>query len=304
MARAGAADGYPMTVTDALARSVTFPAAPRRVVAMGHAPYAQLASLSVRPVGAWVNPAFAAHTDYLFPDPASIPSIVNVDWSPDPELIAQLRPDLVIGWYAGEAVLFGPIAPFFAIREFGTIGELKDNLRTLGRILSAASKAESSIQAFDRRLAAYRQIAPHDRSVLFVSGRDTKRFSVATTGNLICQLADQVADCTRISPVSAGPYVDVSIETLLAADPDVLVLGYGRLAARDSYLKALRREPLWNALKAVRRGRVMVHEGYQDISIRGLATASRALDLMVPMIYPERLPGPFTESQLLAFVGQ
>lgn len=300
LARQAAAGAYPLTETDALGRAVTFAGAPRRAIAIGHAPYTQLAALGIRPVGAWVNPGFAAHTDYLFTDPRSIPSIANLDWSADPELIVQLRPDIVLGWYSSEANVFDPIAPFFAIREFGSVADVQANLRALARIMDATPRAEAAIAAFDRRLAAYRAVVPRDRSVLFVSGRDTTRFSVATTANMICHLADAVAVCSPLSPESAGPYLDVSIETLLHADPDVLVLSYARLPGRAAYLEALQQDPLWRRLKAVRTGRVVTHDGYQDLSIRGLPTAARLLDLVAPLVYPERLPGPLTDAQLLA----
>lgn len=293
------ADVAPFTVVDALGRTVRFQATPRRVVALGHAPFSQLAALQVRPVGAFANPGFTALTDYLFPDPASIPSVVNIDWSPDAEIMARLRPDLVLGWGFNEAQMVEGLAPFLAIREFTSIADVTGNLRMLGTVLDASAAAEQAIMLFEARRLAYRRRTARKGSLLFVSGRDTKRVSVASQANVICQLADDVSDCVAHSPAARSPYVDMSLEGLLAIDPDSIVLGYFQVARRPAYLAALARTPIWKELRAVKTGRVILYDGYQDLSIRGLPTAARLLDLIVPKLQPERVPRALDDSELI-----
>ena len=111
------------------------------------------------------------------------------------------------------------------------------------------------------------------------------------------QLLDLVARSEWASPTGES-WVRGSLETLLAHDPDVLVIGtWDPPGGYDALFAELAEHPLWNELAAVRNDRVIFIPDYTNPTPHSLVGARVMLDELVPRIYPERFPdGPLSEA--------
>ena len=86
-----------------------------------------------------------------------------------------------------------------------------------------------------------------------------------------------------------GPSLQIDLDQLEAADPDQIIIapcGYGLdLTRRDAEL--LRQEPRWNALRAVREGRVALIDGNQYVNRPGPRVVE-TFEIIAEILHPER----------------
>lgn len=126
--------------------------------------------------------------------------------------------------------------------------ELGTRLGRLEAAREAARRMDETLLAVDRRLAT---TAERPRvlalSHMIVSGRGT------TVDTLIRRAGGQ----NVAAAAGLNGNVQVSVERVLALDPDVLLLGLDEVATRDALL---REQPALGALRAVRDGRVVIME--------------------------------------------
>ena len=191
---------------------------------------------------------------------AHLPS-VGGGLDPSLEALVSLRPDLVVAF---ETAGGSPIRrrleslgiPVFAIQAQDT-SDIYGNIARLGRLVGRRAAADSLLASVRARLAAVRASAgggPRPR-VVYVAGVDPP--IVAAEGTYLWELVG-VAGGEPVAVVEGGAplWPQVSLEALVLADPDVLVLPVG--ADPTASVERLRREPGWRDLRAVREGRVAV----------------------------------------------
>ncbi|WP_437278040.1 helical backbone metal receptor [Sorangium sp. So ce375] len=224
------------------------------------------------------------HCDHP-PEVLRLPSVGGYA-DPSIEAIIALSPTLVVGARgpAGPALdetLRGHgIATFFPETE--SLAQIEDMLMELGRRLDAAPGAEQAIGRIRaRRLAVEQAVkgAPRVRAALLF---DTSPVFVAGPGSFVDELIRMAGGENVIT--RGGAYPSISVEQLLALDPDVLLDGTSNDAEAHgpSRLAVLRDAPGWRSLRAVREGRLRPLN--IDVALRpgprigdGLATVARAL---------------------------
>lgn len=260
---------YPMTITDSFGNEVTLDAAPQRVVSVGPSITENLFALGV-------GDRIVGRTDYCdFPEAAlSIPSVGAID-APNVETIVSLSPDLVIASSIFTEDSYSKLTELgikviILHNEYDVTG-VYETLETLGAIMDAQDAAaalseemQSSITDTTAKIAGL--AAPTVYYVLgygeygdYTSGGDTYIGTLLTLagGNNIAQ------------NVSGWSY---SLESLIEADPDIIVLPAGMKAdfiATDNY----------KDLSAVKNGKVyeidrnlVERQGYRNADgIRALA---------------------------------
>ncbi|WP_437967041.1 helical backbone metal receptor [Sorangium sp. So ce260] len=224
------------------------------------------------------------HCDHP-PDVLRLPSVGGYA-DPSIEAIIALSPTLVVGARgpAGpaleEALRGHGIATTFPETE--SLAQIEDMLAELGRRLDAAPGAEQAIGRIRARRQAVEQAVKEMPRVRIALLFDTSPIFAAGPGSFADELIRLAGGENAIA--RGGAYPSISVEHLLALDPDVLLDGTtgegGAVGA--SRLAMLRDAPGWRSLRAVREGRVRPLR--TDVVLRpgprigdGLAAVARAL---------------------------
>lgn len=168
----------------------------------------------------------------------------------DLEAIIALRPDLVVAWQSGN-----PEAAIQRLRAFGIpvflseprrLGDVPDTLRRLGRLAGTGAEANAQAAAFTRR---HQDLEKHysGQAVLRVFYQVWDRPLMTVNGEHL--ISDVIRLCGGSNVFSGLPALapQVDVEAVLAADPDVIVVGSDD-AGLSAELQAWRQ---WPAMKAV-----------------------------------------------------
>ena len=219
-----------------------------------------------------------ARTRYdLDPALAHLPSLGG-GLDPSIEAIVDLAPDLVIAWNARDDRILAPRLRDVGIPVYAAAIEdtaaIFSTFDRIGRLLGAGAAADSLAAALRdtlRAVAGDVPAGPRPTAIYLIVG-DPPR--VAGHATFIGQ-ALALAGADPAFPDLEEPWPTVSLEAVVARDPDVVVLPVGGgLAGRGE----LERRPGWRDLPAVRAGRIVEIEA--DLLARpgpALGSAARAL---------------------------
>ncbi|GGC74660.1 ABC transporter substrate-binding protein [Chelatococcus reniformis] len=243
-----------VTLRDAMGRDVVLPRPARRLVTIFASNTELVAALGLadRIVG------IESYTRYP-PEVVGRRPLVGGRLGFSVDRIVALAPDLVVLTPSRQAMhqVLDPMArvgiPVLVLLA-RSVDEVLDNIRLLGRATGVAERGEAVAGALAGRLAAVRaRIDGRPRpKVLLVTGQ---------LGNgliLVVRDATYTADALRLAGadlalVTASGLPQVSPESALASDPDVLLL-----AGRQDELDALVARPGWRNLRAVKAGRAHI----------------------------------------------
>lgn len=238
--------------TDAMDRQVELPATPQRIVSLVPSVTEILFALGAgdRLVGA---------TRYgTYPPAARALPRVGDYGDPNLEVVALLNPDLVL--LAADAASPALLARIEALGIAAYVVYPKDiaetlaTIRRLGRILARPEAGARVAAELESKLAAVRRTAagrPRP-SVLFCVM--TEPLVVAGPGTLIDDLI-RVAGGRNVVPAGAMRYPTWNLESLLAADPDLIVASVHPGQAEPAELAAA-----WPELTAARHRRIVTIE--------------------------------------------
>src|SRR5262249_52840772 len=144
----------------------------------------------------------------------------------DLERIVALRPDLVLGWLSGNKPSDIARLRQLGVRVFASeprrLSDVARTLRLLGLMLGSASVAEQRADDFERRLHALRARAAGLRPVSVFFEVWHQPLITVNADHLI---SDVMTLCGGYNALGALPALApaVSLESVLAQDPDVIV---------------------------------------------------------------------------------
>ncbi|HET7677448.1 MAG TPA: helical backbone metal receptor [Candidatus Limnocylindrales bacterium] len=283
---------FPVTLTDDEGTAVTIPAQPQRIVSLSPANTETVFALGggSRLVGGTDADDHPAEAKAL-PDVATFQGVVM-------ERLLDLDPDLVLA--AGNN--FTPPADVLRIRDRGipvvvlyaeTVDEILADIRLIGRAIGAGAEAEAMASDLDRRIAQISALATADgrRPRVFYELGDEPDLYGPADGSFVADMISLAGG----EPITTGDRVSFTmpLERLVAADPEVIVLGdaaYG--VSRESVLA---RGAPWTRMTAVRSGAV---RPVDDIIVTRpgprLADGLAALALAIrpDLVIPGASPGP------------
>ncbi|AGP41647.1 ABC transporter substrate-binding protein [Sorangium cellulosum] len=203
------------------------------------------------------------HCDHP-PEVLRLPSVGGYA-DPSIEAIIALSPTLVVGARgpAGpaleEALRGHGIATCFPETE--SLAQIEEMLAELGRRLDAAPGAEQAIARIRARRQEVEQAVKGRPRVRVALLFDTSPIFAAGPGSFADELIRLAGGENAIA--RGGAYPSISVEHLLALDPDVLLDGTAGAEGADApgaqgapRLAVLRDAPGWRSLRAVREGRV------------------------------------------------
>ncbi len=244
---------FPRTVSDGLGRAVDVLAPPQRIASVTLASDEMLLDL--------VGAERLLGVTYLAREPAisniagRLTEVPRADLSGNPELLISLDADLVVmASYSNPAALDQMLAadvPFFVLAEFGSLDDIRANIRLLGRVTGTEWRAEAMINRMDARIAAVRARVAHCepvRVLYYEPGGIT--YGAGSTVDEMITLAGGINVAADL-----GPYPLIDAEFVLAADPDVVLVG-GWPAGIDDAAAWFSADPVFSTLRAVQSGRV------------------------------------------------
>ncbi|WP_083847296.1 ABC transporter substrate-binding protein [Deinococcus gobiensis] len=270
---APASASFPVTVTHALGQT-TVPARPTRVVALGPHALDLLLSLGVQPVGYGEAAQLGVkefgspirQIKYLGSRVTSAPLYVGDRFKPNLELLASLKPDLIVGEDFASAAYpaLNRVAPTLLFTGTHS-GDWQKSLpvlaRALGREDRAAAVLARSRAVTDEARAALTPWQGQRALVVWNSGGANRDLYTVLgpkdwTGGLLQDLGFRLVLPGSPDPTLAEGYRALSVEALGALDPDVVFVvasGTNTPARAASDWKA---SALAQRLRASRAGRV------------------------------------------------
>ena len=238
------------TIRDELEREVTVPDHPHRLVCL-----APSITDTVYELGSGAE--VVGITDYTKYPPEAVqkPSVGGVI-NPSLEKLASLRPDLVLAiGDLDSSDLIRSIQqlgfPVFVIQPHGIEGIYR-SIESVGEAINQHQNAASLIARLrDRERAVRERVAGKTSpSVFFLLWPDP--IITAGKGAFITELIS-IAGATSITRDLRNEWPRVSLETLIARQPDYVLLVQGSAVS----LEALTKQSVWRNLKAIEKGRVL-----------------------------------------------
>ena len=246
-----AATAFPVTLTDDEGTEVTIPAEPQHIVSLTPATTEVLFNIGGgdRVVGKVEDVA-------NYPaEAADIPVVATFN-GVDVEKIVDLEADLVIsagaGLTQGDAVeqLRRADVPVLVIYPTTIDGGLA-GIRLIGEATGLTETAESLAIAMEQRISELEALAAtaEEKPRVF--------YEIDTTGGIFTPPADSIyGEMLRLAgsePISGDASYSISLEELVAADPEVILLGD---AAYGATPEAVAERAGWKGMTAVKEGRI------------------------------------------------
>jgi|GEM_PF-1208904 len=305
-----APDGYyPLTFTDDYGRELTLERQPRWFVSLAPSITEMLFAMEMGDhllaVTEW--DAYPAKAKALRDAGSSVGAIDQ----PDLEIIAGLGPDLVIASGHTPAAVLGRIEQLSPARAVSlhheSFADVLADIGQLGRLAGVPGRALALIRSLEARknvildlVDSRREHAPCRAVILLHLEEGLLPGWSPGAGTWMGDLIE-MAHGENIAARLGASWGQLSLEAVLAADPEVIFVKDGATPAAQERLRArvesLAQHPVWSQVSAVRNNRiVMVENGPFSIPgprmVEALATVAQGLwpDLAIP-----DAPNPFPE---------
>lgn len=271
------------TFTDEVGRQLEVPRSPQRIISLAPSITEILFALQLeeRIVG--------VSNFCQFPPPAARKEKIGDYAHPSLEKIVALKPDLVIGLAEGElknlverlAELNIPVY----ISNPGNVADIIASIRRIGVLTSANEKGIEIAVVMEQRV---KQIQERVKSLPRPRALHVLNFDpllCAGKGTFIHDLI-RLAGGQNLAEKAGGKYPRLSLEEVLAMDPEVILLA--SMKSADPLNEQRRWWERWRPIRAVRQGRIyvldadLIHRPGPRI-ISGLAEVARALHPQVFM---------------------
>lgn len=271
---------FPLTVSASEGRSVTLTQAPRRIVSLspGHTEI-------LFAIGAGGQ---VAGTDRFSDYPEEAKPLPKVEYSnTNVEALVALRPDLVLA--AGRQRSLIPVfeqagLTVLPMEEPGSIAGVVERIRLLGQVTDHEAEAEDLAARIEERVAAVTdRVASVTNGPRVYHEIDPKPFAAAPNsfiGDLYTLLKAE-----NVVPKGESPYPQIGVESVINADPEVIIIGHRLPAGAPDEVK---RRPGWNVISAVKSGRIYVVE--DNLVSRPGPRVVEGLEQVARALYPDRFP--------------
>lgn len=284
---------YPLPITDALGRQVTFEEVPERIISAtpGNTEIIFALGLSEKLVGVtdWCN----WPTQVLDMKENGTVSSIGGYWDPSLEVIINLEPDLVFlsgGVYEhtqiAEQLEDAGIKAFVAWKG-ENITEIYQNIEALGEICDRKEAASDLTQSMMDRVDYVESIIADQGpiSILHAVWLDP----VYTCGG--ATFASQVIEMAGGENIFAelDGWPTVSIEEVIIRQPQVMTITATMMMyTPEEIIEMLEDDPLWSQVPAVQNGRVYILYGWgEDIFNRESVRIVDAMEILAKILYPD-----------------
>ncbi|HRO13300.1 iron ABC transporter substrate-binding protein [Amaricoccus sp.] len=248
--------------TDAAGRTVEVPAAPQRVLAAGPPASVLLYALAPEKMVGWVREPSAVEKEYLAAPYRDLPTYGRLTGrgnTANIEMVLGMQPDLILDvgsvdeTYASLADRVQAQTGIPYVLVDGSFARTPETLREVGALLGVpdaaealAAFAEAAIARLEARVAAI----PLDQRPRVYYGRGPDGLETGLAGSINMEVLDAVGATNVAAAAGWGGLANVSVEQVLAWDPDVI------LTQNPDFHAGIAGAPVWGDVAAVREGRV------------------------------------------------
>ena len=273
-----------VTFTDDLQREVTVPMPLTSVVTLAPSLTETLAYLGAEDL------ITAVDINSDFPESLSeLPRITGWDMSINYEELVALGPDLIL---ASEMTSLEAISSMedlglnvFCIKNPADFPELFESILMIGELIGKTPEAEELTAALSDRAAEIEAAAAEaeDKPLVFyeIDATDPAKPWTAGKGTFISKLI-QMAGGVNLGDELDGEWIQISLEALLQADPQIILLGdsmYGSTAEAASQRTG------WSEISAVKSGKLFEFD--DNLVTRPGPRLVEGFELIAQMIHPE-----------------
>jgi iron complex transport system substrate-binding protein len=218
-------------------------------------------------------------------------------YDPNIETILALKPDLVLVARGISQEILDKMRdldlPVFCL-DTVDLDSLYRDVATVGRLLGVEEKAAALVEGVKAGIAEVtaktRDLPESERPRVFWLGQEQPLLT-AGPGNMVHTLLG-LAGGVNVAADAEKPWPAYSLETLLVADPQVIIadadgLMGGEMSA-DELLRRLRADPIWSKLSAVKEGRVYLVP--TDLIGQPTPRVVEGLRLLAGYLHPELFP--------------
>jgi iron complex transport system substrate-binding protein len=272
-------------VTDSLGRQVTLEAPPQRIVSLAPSNTEILFALGAeeRLVGR------DDFSDYP-PVALDIPSIGSLYPNVNAEVVVDLQPDLVLAAGITNPADVQQLADLgltvFATRINRTLEDVFSDILDVGMLVGRSAEAEALVGGLRARAEAVTSktgtIAERPKVFYEVDATEPSSPWTSGPGTFIDQLITQ-AGGQNVGAVLAEQYAQISLEQLVAEDPDVIVLGSATYGGQTPDMVGERAG--WQDIRAVANGAVYTFD--DNLVSRPGPRVVDGLETLARLIHPE-----------------
>lgn len=275
---------YPLTLADDAGREVVLAAEPERIVSLAPSDTEIVCAL-----GACDRLVGVTDFDDYPAEVADVPDVV-IGAVVDVELVVDADPDLILA--AGNELT--PSAVITELADLGypvlvlypeSLDEVLDEVRLVGDALNARAEADGLAEDMEDRIQAVSDAvagAPPPRTFYEVGVFEGAIYTAGEDSFLASLISTAGGD-----PITGDSLTtSISLEDLLAADPELILLGD---AAYDPSItpESLAARPGWSVMSALQAGRVLVMPDDPVITRPGPRIVD-GLEALARAIHPDR----------------
>jgi iron complex transport system substrate-binding protein len=250
----------------------TYTAAPRRIVTVASPATEMLLALGLQDsiVG-------YAYQENVIPEKYAevfnaLPCISD-GWEISRELILACEPDFMMFWNGDplgsyEFLSANNISTYTLTsdQDGATIESVYADFRAMGRIFGIEDRAEAVIADMQAKIEEAKVETDTPVSVVYIDPYSSES-SCFTAGNALVADVFRMAGGENIINDTTDPWLNVSWETVAAANPDYIVLGeYDGVDSTETWMEFLKTNPATATMDAVVNGRIIV-VGLADLTI-------------------------------------
>jgi iron complex transport system substrate-binding protein len=276
---------YPVTVTDDAGVQTTFTAPPQRIVSLnpGHTETVFALGAGDRLVAVDSFSNYPAEAQQIQPRLVTFPTL-------SVETVIALRPDLVLALVENDDVLGqirGQGVPVLKLlpRDYDATSR---EIASLGRVLGNPQRGEElAAEMVARRDAVVQAVADAPRPRVFYemdASDPTKPFAAGPHG-FYGQLID-LAGGTNVFADLPGDFGQVSAESVVARDPELIVLADSYLPYNPQTPGMVAARPGWDQVTAVRNGAIYAVQ--EELFASAAPRLADGLEAMAYLLHPDR----------------
>jgi iron complex transport system substrate-binding protein len=269
------------TVIDNQGREVQLEGIPARIVS--HVP-----SITEMLFALDLGDSVVGVSDYCnYPEEAKEKPSVGGYYTPSIEKITSLDPDLVLtDGYAEDILQLDGIGIPYIVLDPPDIDGVLDNIQLIGEITGVQEKASELVNEIEGRIDAVVSAvadAAHPRVFYVFDASDPTKPWTAGPGSFVDAFI-RMAGGENIAAGAQGPWVQFSMEELIDADPEIIIVDamMGTAANDPEEIKALAG---WKETTAAKENQIYTIDG--DLVNRHGPRIAQALEEMARIIHPE-----------------
>jgi iron complex transport system substrate-binding protein len=245
------APAFPVTITDDEGTAVTIKAEPKKIVSLTPATTETLFA-----IGAGNRVVGKVEDIANYPPEAKDVPVVATFAGVDVEKIVALTPDLVVsggaGLTQGDAVTQLRAAGIPVIVSYPTkVGTAIDGIRVIGKAVGLTAAADDVADNLEDRITALQTLAAKATS------KPRVFYEIDVTGGIFTPPVDSIYGelftLANADQIGGNASYSISLEELVAADPEIILLGDAAYGATADAVKA---RAGWGGMTAVKNGAI------------------------------------------------